>query len=139
MVAEVEKLEAKRTKLLETLNDTGDMRRGSISEVYRRCGKSNCACASSEHRRHGPYYAFTRKVAGKTQTVQLRAGPELDKLLEEVRTYHGFRAAVEQLVEVNEQICKLRPVVVTSVSKRRSLKKKLPRSSRLKSRPRSGA
>ena len=139
MVADVEKLEAKRSKLLEALTDTGDMRRGSISEVYRRCGKSNCACASSEHRGHGPYYAFTRKVAGKTQTVQLRAGPELDKLLEEVRTYHGFRDTVEQLVEVNEEICKLRPVAATSASKRRSLKKKLPRSSRLKSQVRSGA
>ena len=130
MAEVLEELEAKRKKLLKTLGETGDMRRGSISEVYRRCGKANCACTDAEHPGHGPFYAFTRKVGGKTQTVQLRGGPELDKLLEEVRTYHEFRGAVEELVEVNEEICKRRPVLETGSRERRGLKKKLPRSFR---------
>jgi len=130
MAEELEDLEAKRKKLLKRLAETGDMRRGSISEAFRRCGKANCTCTGSEHPGHGPFYAFTRKVAGKTQTVQLRAGPELDKLLEEVRSYHEFRAAVEELVELNEEICKRRPIAETGASERRTLKKKLPRSFR---------
>ena len=123
-------LEAKRKRLLKKLAESGDMRRGSVSEAYRRCGKANCTCTGSEHPGHGPFYAFTRKVAGKTQTVQLRAGPELDKLLEEVRSYHEFRAGVEELVELNEEICKRRPIPETGASERRALKKKLPRSFR---------
>ena len=39
------KLESDRSTLLQALANTGDMRRGSITEVYRSCGKPTCACA----------------------------------------------------------------------------------------------
>jgi len=131
-------LETKRTALLRALAETGDMRQGSITECYRRCGKSNCACGGPKHPGHGPFYAFTRKVGGKTQTIQLRPGPELTKLLREVDTYHQFRRKIEDLVEVNEAICRLRAVEETPESlQRQALKKKLPRSSRRRWRARS--
>jgi hypothetical protein len=131
MAETLEALETKRAALLRALSETGDMRQGSISESYRSCGKRNCGCASPKHPGHGPFYAFTRKVDGKTQTVQLRPGPELSKLLREVETYHQFRRAIEDLVEVNEAICRLRPVATEAESSQRhALKKKLPRSSR---------
>ena len=127
----LEQMESKRAALLTALAETGDMRQGSISETYRRCGKANCACAQASHSGHGPYYAFTRKVGGKTQTIQLRPGPALTKLLREVASYHQFRRLVEDLVAVNEAICRLRPVEVEAETPgRRALKKKLPRSSR---------
>jgi hypothetical protein len=127
----LEQLESKRAALLTALAETGDMRQGSISETYRRCGKANCACAQARHSGHGPFYAFTRKVGGKTQTIQLRPGPALNKLLGEVESYHQFRRLVEDLVEVNEAICRLRPVESAAETPgRRALKKKLPRSSR---------
>lgn len=126
----LEQWESKRAALLTALAETGDMRQGSISETYRRCGKGNCACAQARHGGHGPFYAFTRKVGGKTQTIQLRPGPALTKLLREVARYHQFRRLVEDLVEVNEAICRLRPVeVVEEPPERRAVKKKLPRSS----------
>ena len=110
MAETLEELETKRTALLGALSATGDMRQGSITESYRSCGKSNCGCAHQKHPGHGPFYAFTRKVDGKTHTIQLRPGPDLSKLLREVETYHQFRRAIEDLVEVNEAICRLRPV-----------------------------
>jgi len=58
-------LESQRAALLHELAQTGDMRRGSINEVYRRCGKDNCACVDPAHPGHGPFYAYTVKVAGK--------------------------------------------------------------------------
>jgi len=106
------------------------MRRGSISEAYRSCGKPNCACAAAEHPGHGPFYAFTRKEAGKTRTVQLREGPRLAKLEREVEAYHQFQATCEKIVEVNEVICEARPVESIAPPARHGLKKKLPRSSR---------
>ena len=62
----IAKLEAERSTLLQKLATTGDMRRGSITECYRCCGKATCACAVVDHPGHGPYYAFTTKVNGKT-------------------------------------------------------------------------
>ena len=105
----IQALEKRRRRLLEQLAATGDMRRGSISEQYRGCGKTPCCCKEPDHPGHGPYYAYTRKVAGKTKTRQLRAGPQLRKLEREVETYRQFRALTEQLLQVNEELCDLRP------------------------------
>jgi hypothetical protein len=103
-------LEAERGKLLAQLAATGEMRRGSLTEHYRRCGKEPCRCKEPDHPGHGPYYAFTRKVAGKTQTVQLRPGPLLRKFEREVENYRQFRALTEQLLTLDEAICDLRAV-----------------------------
>ena len=137
MAERLEDLEIKRTALLRALSETGDMRQGSITESYRSCGKSNCGCAHPKHPGHGPFYAFTRKVDGKTQTIQLRPGPELSKLLREVGTYHQFRRAIEDLVEVNEAICRLRPLDEEAEGSERHALKKLPKSSRRRWRARS--
>jgi hypothetical protein len=126
-------LEAERSALLDKLATTGDMRRGSITECYRRCGKPTCACAAPGHPGHGPYYAFTRKEKGKTKTLQLRPGPLLTKIQIEVETYRGFRATCERLFEVNEAICDARPVEPAEGEKKR----RSGRSSKPKSSPRS--
>lgn len=140
MADTVERLEAKRTALLQAVAETGDMRPGSITETFRRCGKANCACAGPGQRGHGPFYAFTRRVKGKTQTVQLRPGPHLSKLLREVERYHAFRRTCEELVAVNDALCQLRPVAGESESAaRQAVKKKLPRSSMRRWRARSTA
>ena len=132
MARSLEELEAQRAGLLRALAQTGDMRRGSINEVYRRCGKDNCACADPAHTGHGPYYAYTTKVAGKTKTLQLRPGARLSKLEREVAEYKHFRATSERVLEVNEQLCNARPGTAAQETKRR-----LPRRSSGKSQPRS--
>lgn len=101
-------LEGERRKLMARLAATGEMRRGSLTEHYRRCGKEPCCCKKGNHPGHGPYYAFTRKVAGKTKTVQLRSGPLLRKFEREVENYRQFRALTEQLLRLDEAICDLR-------------------------------
>jgi hypothetical protein len=134
MADTVEGLEARRAQLLRELAQTGDMRQGSISENYRACGKPQCCCTASDHPGHGPYYAFTRKVAGKTKTLNLRPGALLTKIQREVETYQQFRRTSQQLLGVNEKICDARPVgEVSSKAPVDSLKKKSRRSSRQKS------
>ena len=115
-------LEAARARLLQQLAAAGDMRRGSISEVFRRCGKDNCACAGAGHPGHGPFYAYTIKVNGKTKTLQLRPGVRLSKLEQEVAEYKKFRATSERVLAVNEQICNARtlPEADLQEKKRRS-------------------
>ena len=102
-------LEQRREQLYAELAATGDFRRGSVSENFRRCGKPNCACAQPDHPGHGPRYLWTRSVAGrKTKGRQLSAG-EVDKVRAELANYHRFAQVSEQIVAVNETICEARP------------------------------
>ena len=41
----------------------GDLRQGSLTAQFRKCGKSGCHCAKGP----GPYLQLTRKVNGKTR------------------------------------------------------------------------
>ena len=106
----ISKLEAEREALLNALAATDDMRRGSITEVYRPCGKPTCRCAAANDPGHGPYYAFTKKVDGKTKTLQMRPGPQLTKIEREVEMYQTFRLTCDRLVAINENICDARPI-----------------------------
>jgi hypothetical protein len=125
-------LETRRDDILRRMTRLGDMRKGSITEAFRCCGKSACACSAPDHPGHGPYYAFTTKVAGKTKTVQLRAGSRLKRFHREVEVYKRFRALSEELIEVNQALCEARPEPDEN-SQRSALKKTSPRSSRRRS------
>jgi hypothetical protein len=107
-------LEARRAVLYAELAGVGDFRRGSLNAVRRRCGKANCACAGPVHPGHGPQYNLTRWVGGKTVNVRVRPGPELDKVTGEVAAWARFQGLVEQIAQVSEAICGLRPVTSAS-------------------------
>ena len=112
--ADLAGLERQRAGLYEELSQIGDFRRGSLNEVWRRCGKANCACAQPGHRGHGPQYNLTRSAGGKTVARHLKPGPELEKIRREVAEYERFRALVGQVSEVNEAICGARPVAAAA-------------------------
>lgn len=131
MALSLEAVERQRGEILRQMQALGDMRRGSIVEQYLKCGKSPCCCKGAGHPGHGPYFAFTRKVEGKTQTRQFRPGPALAKLCREVETFHRFRRLSDQLIEINERICELRPVGAGPEA--HAVKKTSPRPSRRKS------
>lgn len=135
MVHSVEALERQRAEILKQIQALGDMRRGSIVEQYLRCGKSPCCCKQSSHPGHGPYFAFTRKIQGKTQTRQFRSGPALAKLRREVETFHRFQELSDRLIKINEEICDLRPVEAAGVE----VKKTSLQASRRKSGKKSSA
>jgi len=111
---ELAELERRRAELYAKLARLGDFRRGSLNEVRRKCGKPNCACAAPGHPGHGPQWNLTRKADGRTRTVHLRPGPELDKARREVTEYERFRDLARQVTEVNEAICLARPAVAGS-------------------------
>lgn len=107
--APLEDLEQQRVRLYEQLAATGDFRRGSISENYRRCGKPNCACAQPDHPGHGPRHLWTRTVAGRGTKGRQLSGDEVDKVRAELTNYHRFAEVSDQIVAVNEAICEARP------------------------------
>jgi len=106
-------LEAERDRLYAQLSMAGDFRRGSVSENYRKCGKPNCACAAADHPGHGPRFLWTRSAGSRRTVGRQLAVAEVEKVRREIARYAEFTAAVEQIVEVNERICEVRPAART--------------------------
>jgi hypothetical protein len=67
----LQRLELRHRALLAELADIGLVLRGSIARRMTRCGQPSCRCKASPPQLHGPYYIWTRKVAGKTVTATL--------------------------------------------------------------------
>jgi hypothetical protein len=103
-------LEGRRADVQAQIAQLGDMRSGSITATGGRCGYANCHCHSAGDQGHGPYYRLTRKVDGKTVTETFSSLAGLAKAQREVAEYQRFHELSGQLLEVNEQICRLRPV-----------------------------
>ncbi len=119
-------LEIQGEQLYQELSRLGDFRPGTISANYRRCGKANCACAQPENRGHGPQYLWTTTQKGKSRAQHLRLGPELEKAEQELENYHQLLRLCDELVGVNGQLCRLRPVSeVSDQSELAALKKKI--------------
>ncbi|PYT64861.1 MAG: ISKra4 family transposase [Acidobacteria bacterium] len=118
-------LELRREELFRQIENLGDFRRGIISVNYRKCGKSNCACARKGHPGHGPQYLWNVSVGGKTQARNLPLGPELEKVQQEVERYQSFVRLSQELIAVNDQICQLRPArTIKDENELEQLKKK---------------
>ena len=102
-------LEAERDRLYAQLSAVGDVRRGSVSENWRKCGKPNCACAAPDHPGHGPRFLWTRSQGRRKRVGRQLAAGEVEKVRREIARHAEFTTAVERIVEVNEQICEARP------------------------------
>lgn len=103
-------LEQQRSAILERILSLGDFRSGSVSAITGRCGKPDCRCHKPGQPGHGPNYRLTRKVNGKTISETFASPPELRKAQREVEAFHQFRQLSRELLEVNEKICRARPV-----------------------------
>lgn len=125
MTNELKTLEAKRNSLYKKLMNLGDFRRGTISINYRRCGKKNCACAKPDHPGHGPQYLWNATIEGKSYAKNLKMGTELHKYIEETDNYRNFVKLYKEIIQVNENICQLRPPLDSDDKELEELKKKL--------------
>jgi hypothetical protein len=103
-------LEQQRSALQSRLATLGDFRSGSITATGGRCGNPRCHCHQANDPGHGPYYRLTRKVEGKTVTETFSTEAALQKAQREVEEYQRFRRLSQELLELNEQICRLRPI-----------------------------
>jgi Family of unknown function (DUF6788) len=109
-------LEAERNRLFARLGGVGDFRRGSVSVNYRKCGKPNCACSAPGHRGHGPRFLWTRSEGRRKRVGRQLSAGEVEKVRREIARHGEFTAMVEQIVDVNEQICEARPAVPGSAA-----------------------
>src|SRR5437879_445322 len=121
-------LELRRKDLFRQLENLGDFRRGTISVNYRKCGKSNCACARKGHPGHGPQYLWNVSIGGKTQARNLPLGPAVERMEKAVERYQSFVRLSQELIAVNDQIWQLRTArTIKDENELEQLKKKLRR------------
>ena len=103
-------LEQQRSAILSRIVDLGDFRSGSITAISGRCGKPECRCHQPNQPGHGPNFRLTRKVNGKSVSETFASPAEMRKAQREVEAFHNFRELSGELLEVNEKICRARPV-----------------------------
>lgn len=122
-------LEQQRSAILSRIVDLDDFRSGSITAISGRCGKPECRCHLPNQPGHGPNFRLTRKVNGKTVSETFASPAELRKAQREVETFHRFRELSQELLEVNEEICRARPVEDTLTPQEKKRRKRSVRKS----------
>ncbi len=103
----LQRYEAQFRALRAQLADLGFFCKGTLLEHHRTCGKPNCACAQHPERRHGPYFDWTYKVAGKTVGIRLSPAVAAD-----------YRAAITEWRRLRTLLTRLESL------SRRALKRK---------------
>ena len=101
-VSDLERLERSyrglAAELAAELGTVGFISPGSVVSRYTCCGKPGCRCQADPPQRHGPYYQWSRAVAGKTVSRRLTQ--------DEAQLYQGWianRRRIEQLIAKMEQ------------------------------------
>jgi hypothetical protein len=122
-------LEAQRAQTQLQISRLGDMRSGSITSTSGRCGNPGCHCHRPDDPGHGPFCRLTRKVNGKSVTETFSTAAALRKAQQEVEEFHRFRQLSHDLLDVNEKICKLRPVEDTLTPQEKKRRKPSSRKS----------
>jgi uncharacterized protein DUF6788 len=123
-------LEQQRSAIFEQMLRLPDFRCGSITATRGTCGKPTCRCHQPNHPGHGPNYRLTRKVKGKTVTETFATPTELHKAQREVEAYHRFRQLAQELLEINERICRARPLEQELSPSKKKLRKSSSRKGR---------
>ena len=82
---------------------------GVPGEVFRRCGKANCACADNKEKRHGPYLVV--QIYNNKKQQQMSVRKEKKYLWEAAKHYqeqqeklHRFKKASEALYRYLETL-----------------------------------
>jgi hypothetical protein len=99
MASELENYERQYRSLTAELAQLGFISPGSLVERETSCGKPGCRCQGDPPRRHGPYYQWSRAVAGKTVSRRLNEG-EADLY----RTWIANRRHMEQIIAQMQDI-----------------------------------
>ena len=120
-----------RSTLLRQISELGDFQPGSITSAFRRCGKPGCHCAKPGDPGHGPHFQLTQKIGGKTATQNLPSLAAVRKAEAEVAEFRKFQTLTTELVGVNREICRSRPIEQTEQTPQ---EKKRPKPSARKSR-----
>src|ERR1700688_1244492 len=128
MTISLKALLEKREQLKAGLTKISDLRRGSLTARFRKCGKPSCHCAQKDSPGHGPSYSLTHASGGKTITQVIPPGPAVDRTRAQIAEYRRFRKLVQELIAVSEQLCNAQLQQPEAMVAEESKKKPLRRS-----------
>ncbi len=109
MPTSLESLAQRRAQITDHIAALGDLRCGSITSTTGRCGKPNCHCHRPNQPGHGPNPRLTYKVQGKTITESLPDLASMRKAEREIGEFRKYQALHKEFLQVNAQICQMRP------------------------------
>jgi hypothetical protein len=132
MTHSLPELERRRADLLTQITQLGDFRPGSITSTQGRCGNPNCHCHKPSQPGHGPNLRLTFKVEGKTVTESFATPASQRKAQREVAEFRRYQEVSRTFIEVNAQICRVRPVEDTLSPEEKKRPKRSTKKSRAK-------
>jgi hypothetical protein len=92
-------LERDYQSLQDQVRELGFVAPGSVIERYTLCATSTCRCHADPPAPHGPYFQYTRKLAGKTLTRRLNG-----QQAERYREWIANRRRLDELLGQMDQI-----------------------------------
>ncbi len=122
----LESLEQQRAYIANRITVLGDLRCGSITSTAGRCGKPTCHCHQPNDLSHGPNLRLTYKADGKTVTQSLPDQAATRKVEREIAEFRKLQALHKKFVEVNAQICQMRPPAPDTLSAQGKKRSKQP-------------
>ena len=90
--------------------------KGTVLKRMMKCGKAACACQNDSAKRHGPYFEWTYKAAGKTVNVKLT--PEAAPL---------YKTASQQYRKLKSLLNRLERLSLNSLQRQAKLLQSAPR------------
>lgn len=99
MASRLQRYEEQYRSLVADLEGLGYISPGSLVARETTCGKANCRCQADPPHRHGPYYQWSRAVAGKTVSRRLD-----EHQAEMYREWIANRRRLEQVISQMEEI-----------------------------------
>jgi len=110
--------EREHRRLAKRLSQIGFLWPGSLSPRYLKCGNPRCACRSNPQARHGPYYYWSTKQAGKTVSRKLPA-EEAQVLEEWIANRREVKSILDTMMAVSENAL---PAVLAQEAQNRDAK-----------------
>ena len=100
MDSRLQTYEAEYRALAAELAGLGFIGPGSLVVRHTSCGKPGCRCGADPPRRHGPYYQWSRAVAGKTISRRLNER-EADLYRAWIANRHRLEAIVAEMDKIS--------------------------------------
>jgi hypothetical protein len=122
-------LEQERRALLRSFPELGDLRPGSITGIVRRCGKPTCHCAQPDDPGHGPHLRLTYQVQGITISEAWPTPWAVRKAEQHIAEFRKCQQISHVFLQVNEQLCRLRPLEETLPPQEKKRPKRFSRKS----------
>lgn len=104
--SDLAELRARYRALQRQITDVGFIATGSVIERYTVCGTDRCRCHGDPPARHGPYFQYTRKLAGKTLTRRLTA-EQAQRYREWITNRHRLDGLVAEMDQTSRQAADL--------------------------------